>query len=223
MEIEATIKEYYNALPPEVKEAIQAVDLGQKVRQIANENKLHIDQSGALQTEVMLAMLGIEETENFTNNIQSNLAISKDLALKITREVGEKIFDGIRFHLQQLHKKEVGDTLTANNMPPKEGEGEHEQISREDVLRGIENPEPVQKTPPTISDAAPAQTENNPVKDDILQGIEEPQIYPAKIAEPASSLVGKKLNAITTLPKEEVTKEEGNSRYKVDPYREPLM
>ena len=69
-DIEQIIKEQLTKLPDDVKKAISSVDLRDKIKKIAEKNRLHIDQAGDLETETVLVMLGLEPTDDYKRNIK---------------------------------------------------------------------------------------------------------------------------------------------------------
>ncbi|MEK9184921.1 MAG: hypothetical protein AAB866_02020, partial [Patescibacteria group bacterium] len=104
--LQITIKEKFNELPQNVKEAILSVDLPQKIQAIANKYALHLDQAGTIETEVTLVLLGLEKANNFAQNIKKELAISEDIANKIASDVSDEIFQEIRESLQEMTDKD---------------------------------------------------------------------------------------------------------------------
>ena len=90
------IKEQLKTLPKIIKDAISSVDLGEKIKKIADKNMLHIDQAGDLENETVFVMLGLEPVEDYKENIRKELNISRDRAQAITAEIDKEIFMSIR-------------------------------------------------------------------------------------------------------------------------------
>jgi cell division protein ZapA (FtsZ GTPase activity inhibitor) len=115
MDTNEIIKQRFEVLPQDIKDAITKTDLAGKFDSIANKHGLHIDQNGLLQTETLLVMIGLETTEDYIDNVQKALNISKSETLSIADDVNKEIFNGIRQSLQTMQdefmeaEKEMGD------------------------------------------------------------------------------------------------------------------
>jgi hypothetical protein len=104
MDIQEIIKNRYKELPEDIQEAIKSNDLAGKFNAIAEKHGLHIDQNGALQTETLLVMLGLEPTSDYVNNIQRNLDISRTEALSIADDVNNDILGAIKNSLRMMQE-----------------------------------------------------------------------------------------------------------------------
>ena len=204
MDTEQIIKERYASLSPEMQTAIKSNDLAAKFEAIADRHGLHVDQSGSLQTETLLVMLGIEEGEAYVGNIKKELDISQNEAESIAQDVNEQIFKGIRTSLRTMEEAIV-----------EEEEDREEKIQNIDISSietagqfTLEKPEPV---------ASSVQYNESPLnKEAILKGIESdaepmvdhllkaPLITPQKV----------EIKAPISIPTEKT------KPYTADPYRE---
>lgn len=115
------LEERYNQLPEAVKEAMYAVETADKIMAIGKKYNLHIDQIGLLAEETGLVMLGLTPYYQFMDNIQKKLGVNRAASENITLDINTEIFLPIREFLKQ------GGALP----------------SREEVLRGVENPETI--------------------------------------------------------------------------------
>jgi hypothetical protein len=100
------IKERYQGLPLQVKDAVTASDLPVKMKTIADDNSLMLDQAGALQNEILFVMLGMEPSSEFVKNISKELNINKEKANAIAKDVNQLIFDPIRKYLREWEEQE---------------------------------------------------------------------------------------------------------------------
>lgn len=98
-ELKKSLAKRYKELPPILQEAISSADLPHTIQSIALKNTLHIDQAGALETEITLVLMGLENYSTFTSNLQKELGISTEIALKIATEVNEAIFKKVKSYL----------------------------------------------------------------------------------------------------------------------------
>lgn len=98
------IKKQLKKLPKDIQDAVLAVDLAEKFKTITNKHGLRVDQGGALETETMLVMLGLEDPDDYTSNLKREADISQEEAASIAEEVNRMIFLPIRASLKRLHE-----------------------------------------------------------------------------------------------------------------------
>ncbi len=135
------IKEKFDTLPDDIKKAINEANLPERVEKISKKNDLLIDQTSDLYMEIFLAMLGIEPLADLTKNISKNVAVSAATALAISKDVNTEILLPIRESLEKIQLPQEEDVT----------DGESSQIpERDEILRDIENPQPVAERAPII-------------------------------------------------------------------------
>jgi len=83
-------------LPADVRQAVESVDMGEKIRAIGARHGLHVDQLGALEDEIMLVMLGFADPGVFTERLEAGLHLSAEQAAQVTEEAVEQFFLPIR-------------------------------------------------------------------------------------------------------------------------------
>jgi len=116
------LKERYAKLPKEVKAVLDSEENTDRIYDLGNKNKLHIDKIGLLNQEINLVMLGMVKPQEFVPNLREKLKIGDEEARQLAMEVNEQIFAPIRESLKQVHamgeaeKKEAAKP-TANNQP----------------------------------------------------------------------------------------------------------
>jgi hypothetical protein len=135
-------------LPKELQEAYFSVDIDNVIFKIGETNSLHVDQIGLLANQVGLVIVGLTKPQDFLGNLVSELGISRDEAGKITQDINEQVFLPIRDSLKKIHH--VGNESPVDSLPTGNTghqstveliKPESEQPKKEDVLRGIEEPE----------------------------------------------------------------------------------
>lgn len=89
-------------LPQGVRDAIQNADLQKKIASIGEKHKLHIDQIGTLESEVLLTMMGFTEAADFENHLQKNLGIDAAASATITADVNTDLLLPIRGAMQEF-------------------------------------------------------------------------------------------------------------------------
>ena len=157
------IKERYQQLPQEIRDAVTASDLPTKMKTIASNHGLMIDQVGILQNEILFVMLGLEPSSDFVNNMSKELGIKRELAEKITIDVNRLIFDSIKNYLREREESVLNEQI---NEQKTEQEEKLATISSIEQVGGfsIEKPAPVSinKITPTDREAALEHLENPP-------------------------------------------------------------
>ncbi len=151
---EEEITKKYKELPEDVRTAIFAVDTAQIIEDIGGKYRLTVDKMGDLSNEIRVLMLGTTEPKDFISSIARRLEVDKKTAHDITEEVNEKIFSKIRDSLKKIHniadeeesddsEREIKAPATEATKPIESPSTQYsESLSREDILKGIEEPEP---------------------------------------------------------------------------------
>lgn len=96
-ELEARLKE----LPKVVRDAIRSADIEKRLRSLADTHKLHLDQWGKLENEVMLALLGFQPVEDLQQNIKSEVGTSDEIAAALAADISKVVFEPIRQELER--------------------------------------------------------------------------------------------------------------------------
>ncbi len=142
-ETEKIIKERLAELPNSIKRAIFKTDIGGAIQRISQRNRLHLDQASNLETEIMLVMLGLEPSDDFVKNLATNLSIDQNFASRLSGEINNEIFNVVKMNMMKEEEKEAGpSSLRPTTIEPKPAE-----ISREEVLKEIENPPKIEVSP----------------------------------------------------------------------------
>lgn len=203
-----------------VQEAITSADLPEKFNLISKKFNLRIDQSGVLQSQTTLVMLGLENSTDFIKNLMENAEMTKELAVAITTEVNTQIFSGIRSYLREMEtvgEEKIADTnadiekagnfsvekdQSAASLPAQPAEN----INKTDLLNSIENPDSQSNLPINMVNSLPAtatSVQPSPLVDHLMS---------TPIATP-HEIIEKKIPSSPPVPA---------SRPSSDPYREPI-
>jgi hypothetical protein len=195
------IQEQIDSLPKKVREVIASIDITNEVANLRTKHFLMLDQVSTLELETILAMIGLEPTENFVENIKDNLKISEEKAILIANDINESIFNKIRQVMMSTGEEKMEDD---NN------------LDRESILKEIENPTP---TFPTIKIEQVPKIQSNIPEIAPIQTIQK---Y-ARV-EPIKSIIEKKLSEPThTEPKQtEIFLKKIPQKNSVDPYKEAI-
>jgi hypothetical protein len=216
------IKSRFAELPPELQTAITAADLPGKFDAISKKFNLRIDQSGILQTETVLVMLGLETSGDFMNNLMENAEMSTELAKSIADEVNNQIFSNIRSYLREMEsaqeKTENDDTSAdlekAGNLSVEKDiadKTDAETLNKADILNSIENTDTHPNLPINILTPVPAPQISVAPSATVTNAAPQPA--------PSSPLVNRLMSAPVTTTNEKVEKKMMPGP---DPYREPI-
>lgn len=124
-------------LPEDVQDAIMASDYNSKLYNIAQENKLNIEQMGSLGDALVNVILGTLHPDKFEETIRKNLELTGEKAKTIVNAVNEKILKDIKKKIISINKEpeEVATPQTTKLkiptmiMPQKE-EGAHPVLAQ---------------------------------------------------------------------------------------------
>ena len=95
------IEEETKKLPKIWQDAINFSKWDNITEEIGKKFLLTDEEINNLQTETFLILIGLEEQDSFTSNIESNIGLSKNEALKITEEIKKEIFEPISKKLEE--------------------------------------------------------------------------------------------------------------------------
>lgn len=156
----SNLKQKIASAPEDIKEILYSFDVVDLVEKISTENSLTETASVRLGKEITLTLVGITKKTEFLNKIIS-FGINQNIAKKIESEVEEKIFNKVKESLNKLQNIQINIGPEA----PKIEVAEQPMVteSKDEVLKGIENPTP---TKPIVQ--APVKQNpigNNPILD----------------------------------------------------------
>jgi hypothetical protein len=112
------LAEKYKGLPEALQQAISSADLPPIIQSISQKNALHLDQAGALETEITLVLLGVENYSTFAGNLEREMHITPELAGQIAKEVDDLVFRKVKRFLIDLTlpQKESSDAELDKNI-----------------------------------------------------------------------------------------------------------
>lgn len=100
-ELDKKIKERFKQLPKVLQDAITSADIQKHLRSLAETQKLHVDQWGALENEVMLTLLGFQKPSELANNLQKGIDVTEDVANALALDISQIVFEPIREELER--------------------------------------------------------------------------------------------------------------------------
>jgi len=113
--IDEILEKRIQELPAPVRAAISSADTQKRLRTLADNHKLHLDQWEQLENQVMLTLLGFFPIESLADNIAKGAKIDAHAAKELALQIGEQIFDPIRERLErelehpQAHLENIDD------------------------------------------------------------------------------------------------------------------
>ncbi len=100
-ELQQKMQERFAQLPKPVQNAITSADVEKRMRELADTQKLHLDQWESLENEVMLALLGFQPVEDLQKNIKSEVNVSDEVAADLAANISKIVFEPIRQELER--------------------------------------------------------------------------------------------------------------------------
>jgi hypothetical protein len=142
LETKKQIEEHVKTLPKASQEALETANWEEEIRAIGYRHGLMLDEIDRLYAETLLALIGLTDPREYTDNIIDHVGVSQELAKKIITEAQFEIFEPIRKDVEARMSKsaeEHSELFEEQEIPKKDPGASSPQ--RMDVLSGIENPE----------------------------------------------------------------------------------
>ncbi|OGG52420.1 hypothetical protein A2851_05240 [Candidatus Kaiserbacteria bacterium RIFCSPHIGHO2_01_FULL_53_29] len=100
-ELNAKLKERFKELPKVLQDAITSTDIQKQLRELADTNKLHLDQWQLLENEVLLTLMGFQPPEELADNIKADLDVTQEMAQDLASNVSRIVFQPVREQLER--------------------------------------------------------------------------------------------------------------------------
>ena len=215
--ITQNLKQQYDNLPVELRNAISSADLPRKFEAITKDNKLMIDQGGKVQMETLLVLLGLEPLENYVDNLAKNIPLTKEQATAVAADANELIFKNIRETLQKVNEEDKAAEEAEN------------------IKTNPTNQPAATQTAPVAE--KPLETENDLLPEIApVAGLPSNSIFTPKTEpyheniSPVENIVQTKMTEPVVVPKETIVVQEQSKLPEknkpsdsTDPYREPVI
>ena len=205
----------FEELPEDLRWAIMAANVDEKIAEIGSRDGLNVEQMGKLELEVNATLFGFYPSDKFQDSLKISLGFPDDRIKLIVDDVNEMIFKKVR---EELKNSSEGIEETAEEKD-------------QDVLQsaGI-------KITPT---SAPAVEKEAPLekREDMLAVVEKPELAMVKENKPtAPSILESKLSGSFKMPSAKTEYSLGNiskasapvagnvnkTAPSIDPYRMPI-
>jgi len=108
------LEERFDQMPEAVQSAITSTDVDAHMRKLAQKHDLHLDQWQELETEVMMALMGIKPVSQLQENIKKNVRVDDGAAKELSDSISSVVLSPIREELERF--------LSHPSAKPKEGE-----------------------------------------------------------------------------------------------------
>jgi hypothetical protein len=191
------IQDAFNSLDPATKAALGKVPWKERVRNIANREKLSNDKASVLENEALMLLYNLTVPEGFASNISDQLDLDVDTSNRIAKE----IFDEIVTDLEKAY--ESSGQPNGNNLPEVLPNEKVHEVTHIEIKK---SPTP----PPAPSSPTPPAPPPEPALKPNLASI-------PTYAEPAQIGPEEDKNKRPDLSFPESSYNQGQ-----DPYREPL-
>lgn len=95
------IQERFKQLPKVVQDAITSSDIEKHMRELADKQKLHVDQWQSLENQVMLALLGFNRVEDMEKNLEKAVGVDAAVAHELALNINTIVFEPVRQELER--------------------------------------------------------------------------------------------------------------------------
>lgn len=99
--MQAVMKKRFAELPAPVQRAITSADIQKQLRELADKQKLHLDQWEILENEVLMALFGITPVDELQSAIQKEVGVSAETAAALAGDISRIVFEPIRQELER--------------------------------------------------------------------------------------------------------------------------
>ena len=96
-----SVKERFKRLPKVVQDAIMSADVEKHLRELATNQKLHLDQWELLENQVMYTLLGMADSADLEKNIRENVGVPENIARELAVDISRIVFEPIRQELER--------------------------------------------------------------------------------------------------------------------------
>ncbi|MEY4747292.1 MAG: hypothetical protein RLZZ416_341 [Candidatus Parcubacteria bacterium] len=156
-ELNAQLAERFKTLPKIVQDAITSADVQKHLRDLAETQKLHLDQWQLLENEVMLTLLGFQPTDKLKDNIKSEVGVTDEEAAALAEDISKTVFEPIRGELERLLEHPEAKAAEVSDVETARQEALAGQSGESAAQGGTQNapPAPTLSVAPTVAPATP--------------------------------------------------------------------
>jgi hypothetical protein len=162
--IEVTLEEIqkkFESLPEDLRWAIMAANVDEKITQIGKDNNLTVEQMGQLSLETHMVMFGFTHPDKFEASVKASLQLPDEKNKTIVNKINETILKDIREKLMSLY-------------------GKQEEKNNDEILNkaGIEinKEEPISTSDGLATGAGKADN-----RDEMIKKVEDPELIAKEI------------------------------------------
>lgn len=146
------IQKKFEGLPEDLRWAIMAANVDEKITEMGRTYGLNVEQMGQLSLETHMVMFGFTHPDKFEESVKASMQLPDEKNKAIINEINEKILKDIREKLMSLYQKE-GEKKNEEIMSgagieiTKEEEKKENvlNLNRDDMIKKVEEPELIAK------------------------------------------------------------------------------
>lgn len=110
------IQKKFENLPEDLKWAIMASNIDDKIIDIGQSHELNVAQMGQLSLEAHMVIFGLIHPDKFEESLKGSLRLSDEKIKAITADVNNKILRNIREKFMSLYEKKEGTQTEENKI-----------------------------------------------------------------------------------------------------------
>ncbi len=134
------LKERFDLLPSVGQDAITWASVEEHLRKLSKRHQLHLDQWQELETEVMLALMGIKPINALAANIKAMVRVDDATASALAQDISEVVFAPIR--------QVLDDALAKIQAPGEDKAGEPLLDLSDEIQKTVRPPSSIISEPP---------------------------------------------------------------------------
>ncbi|MEX0934750.1 MAG: hypothetical protein WDZ70_00285, partial [Candidatus Paceibacterota bacterium] len=219
-DIQQTIAERIDTMPPQLKRAVDHVDIDAQFRTLTQKFGFHADTMNRLYILVWTILLGMDDTEEFGKRIQEDLNLGNNIARDVAKSVEELIFQPIRDYMKEhTDTEKEGEEIGTRPVTPKNVKLNVEKEEK------VQQPNPAPESSPSPQEPGqktalePQQVSPESQQEEI--GQKSPQPQKGEVQQPQQT-PSRMEESMRTTRKEEGGGGDKDEYGAHDPYREPL-
>jgi len=105
--LQENLQQVMQTLPPFIRDYISQGKYTTVAQGLMSKYKLRIDQGGALERELLLLLMGIENPEEFTDALAKDAQLDEQTVNSIAKDINDQVFVPLRAEEERLSKASV--------------------------------------------------------------------------------------------------------------------
>lgn len=150
IDLQKQLQERFASLPPVIQRTIESTEVESHLRALSSTHKLHVDQWELLENEVIMTLLGFQQTSALAANIEKSVHVDRATAEQLAADISKIVFEPIR---QELERK-LGHPSAVVKTETDVDKMRTEMLAQSGGQKATPTPVPIPATPPAPTPTA---------------------------------------------------------------------